>query len=145
MQHQCFQLASVLDFQEWKRFLAYFRLNHTRFSPDLEPLMEVIKPQHPRFEMADEAMWRMAFPGRAFDNPRMRILRSYIKDLLEEFIIKIDLEADSTRRQLVLAEALLRREGLAPAQRIIATLRSSLPASPDSTPLARSRRSATSR
>ncbi|MFN8394831.1 MAG: hypothetical protein U0176_09190 [Bacteroidia bacterium] len=49
---------------------------------------------------------------------------------MEEFIIKIDLEADNTRRQLVLAEALLRREGLAPAQRIIATLRSSLPASP---------------
>lgn len=127
MQHQCFQLATTLNPAEWRRFLVFAKLNHSRFSGDLGLLLETMAALHPSFEIDDPSLWQATFPDREFDNPRLRVLRSYLKDLLEEFIILLELENDETKRQLLLAKALLRRNGHYSVERLLSKIRRELP------------------
>lgn len=127
MQHQCFQLAATLTESEWRRFLAHARLVASQFSHDLAPLVEAVQAGHPSFDMGDEVLWAKAYPGREFNDARLRILRSYLKNMLEDFIVSRELEEDVAGKQLLLAKALLRREGLPSAERLLARVRRELP------------------
>jgi hypothetical protein len=127
MQYQAFQLASALSPKEWKRFLKQALLTAESIAPDLRPFLQSLAHYHPAFTVEDEALHKVAFPGKPYDNARLRVLRTYLKDLVEDFIVHTELEHKKTLRELVLVQGLLRRNCLEAASRQLPRIQDQLP------------------
>lgn len=53
---------------------------------------------HPDYEMTDEKVFSKAFPGRPYDNARLRVLRTYLLDMLHRFWTLEEMEKDEEQK-----------------------------------------------
>ena len=67
-------------------------------------LWQALRVQHPGYTIADEQLYRQAFPAKHYDNARLRILRNYLWDHLGQFLAVLELE-----QQALVRDRLLRR------------------------------------
>jgi hypothetical protein len=71
-------------------------------------LWQHLSPHHPNYEISDDAVFVQAFPERPYDNARLRVLRTYLMDHLEDFLVLQELGHNAIDRRRLLRNAAVR-------------------------------------
>lgn len=92
------QLRSVSP-KAFRRFTAFVHSPYHSRHAETIALFDALQEHYPNFDIGDEALFDAAFPGKPYDNARLRILRSYLLDLLEKFHVVEQLESEAELRE----------------------------------------------
>lgn len=124
--YHSYELAASLSTAEWRRFLSWAeRRAHPQ---DLRTLCAGLAAEHPGFAIRDEQLSAAIFPGKVFDSARMRVLRSSLKDALEQFMVEEALQAEPFKRDYLLLRSLLQRNLVQQAERLFGAMLATLSA-----------------
>jgi hypothetical protein len=111
MKYQCYQIAAGLDRVTWNRLVRDIRKGIRTGHKDTQAFVAALEAYYPEFDVDDETHFVKAFPGVEFSAPRFRVLRTYFKSLLEQFMVEMELEEQPVFRRLLLTLA-MKRNGL---------------------------------
>jgi tetratricopeptide (TPR) repeat protein len=113
MKHKLFdsyELAGSLTAGEWRRFVRSVREDRSKQAIELGQMLMVLGKYHPSLQVADETLFAATFPGQAYNNGRLRVLRTYFKHRLEAFIVLEELSRSQRLKDRLLIAALKRRD-----------------------------------
>lgn len=99
-----------------KRFAAFVHSPYFSRHAETIALFDVLITHYPDFDLRDEVLFAAAFPGKKYNNARLRVLRTYVLDLLHKFWVQCEIEADPDLVTELLIRA-LGRQGLHEDQR----------------------------
>lgn len=125
-----FNTLAVLNPNEFSKFGKLLRSNESLKAASFVKFYQYIKPYYPKFEssnLSKESIYEKLFESpknadqrnRAFENKKVRKLASDLYRILEDFLIKLELENSPFQRNQLLSKALIRRGNDKYAQRII--------------------------
>lgn len=109
-QNICYQLARILEKNEWRQFV---RDAQQQRHKGTRLLISILAPHYPGFDISDEAILAHPnfIPGQTLD--QLRVLRSNVRELLEEFLLDSHLKHTPQLRERMLIAELTRRRGFA--------------------------------
>ena len=117
--HQAFIIARSLSNVEWSRFTREVKKGILCQHADTIAFVGAVAHDYPVFEVDDRTIFGLVYPGQEFSDARLRVLRTYLKDLLEEFLVKEQLKRDPDVRSQLLIRALFDRNCLQAAKHIL--------------------------
>jgi hypothetical protein len=118
MQFQSYVLAAGLEKKEWNRFVREVGNGKKTSHRATKALVKALAPHYPEFKIDDLELFKAIFPGKKFSVPRLRVLRTYFKTLLEEFLIDGELRTNEPMRDLILTMALKERNLLSQSEKV---------------------------
>jgi hypothetical protein len=95
----------------WNRLVRDIRKGIRTGHKDTQAFVAALEAYYPEFDVDDETHFAKTFPGIEFSAPRLRVLRTYFKSLLEQFMVEMELEEQPVFRRLLLTLA-MKRKGL---------------------------------
>lgn len=125
--YQVYQLAQALTPVEWKRFTRDVHKGILCQHADTRAFVAALGPHFPEFDIADTVLFDRVYPGQGFSDARLRVLRTYLKDLLEEFFVRDALAEKSALREQLLVRALFARNCVPAAKRLLEHHKAGLP------------------
>lgn len=121
MKFQSYLLAGGLEKKEWNRFVREVKNGKRCRHKETKAFVKVLAPHYPDFDIDDQEVFEEIFPGKALSISRLRVLRTYFKTMLEEFLIEMELQENESMRDLLLSIALKNRNHLPLSERKAAT------------------------
>ena len=112
-------LAQKLSQSEWKRFVREVKKGILSQHRDTQRYVISLDPHYPNFDVEDTALHHAVYPLRSFSGERMRVLRTYFYQLLEDFLLKNLLNENQLLREKLLARALLDRNCVSQARLLL--------------------------
>ncbi|MEM0997769.1 MAG: hypothetical protein AAGN35_11835 [Bacteroidota bacterium] len=109
------QLAT-LSRKDLRRFGEFVASPYYTRHEETQTFFATLRKHHPAFAISDEKLFAQAFPRRPYDNSRLRVLRTYVLELLHRFWVVEELELDA-KMKLRMKIRGLGRQGLAEEQR----------------------------
>lgn len=107
------KLLKLLSSQELKRFRKLLQSPFYTHTAQLIPLFDYLKKYHPTFEAPrlskEKAFW-MVYQISPYDANKINKLMTEMTQLIEQFLIILETEADAYRRQKLLTESYGKRE-----------------------------------
>lgn len=107
--YKLFRLFNTLSKPERSEVEKYIAANG---QPDCTALFASLKNRAPNewdAAVVKQELFKNSFPGRDYDDARMRKLMTYLTRLMEDFLVQKELSADQTIRHELLARSLARR------------------------------------
>lgn len=106
----------TLNKKALKRFSDFVESPYFSRHQETKTLFAALLRFHPQYEVTDEKLFAKAFPGRPYTNARLRVLRSYLLDLLHRFWAVEEMEKDEEQKVRLKIRA-LGQQGLGADQR----------------------------
>jgi tetratricopeptide (TPR) repeat protein len=125
MKYQVYSLAASLDSIEWNQFTREVRQGRLCQHKPTQALVAGLKGHYPAFEVEDTDLYSHLFPGSSFDEARLRVLRTGMKEVLETFFIEKALEKKKGIRNILLLGELMSRGNQVAARRVLESALSS--------------------
>lgn len=91
-----------------ERFTQYLQSPFFHSHEETLELWMSLRLYSPHFEVSDKDLYCVAFPEKTYDNSRLRVLRSYLYNHLENFLQHLELEARQKDRNRLLRVAAFR-------------------------------------
>jgi hypothetical protein len=117
--YQVYILAQTLSKVEWNRFTREVQKGILCQHADTQAFVAALAPHYPAFEVEDTIVFKRVYPDQDFSDARLRVLRTYLKDLLEEFLVQDMLRQKATLREQLLVSALFARNCVPPAKKLL--------------------------
>lgn len=118
MQFHSYLLAGGLEKKDWHRFVReVIRGSRTRHK-ETRAFVEALSPHYPEFKITDQDLHKVIFPEKPVEIPRLRVLRTYFKRLLEDFLIQNEILENVEMRDLLLTTALRKRNLLVLSEKV---------------------------
>lgn len=89
-----YQNLALIPPKDLERFTQFLHSPYHHLHAETRQLWKVLATHHPGFEVTDETLFDTAFPGKQYDNARLRVLRTYLFDLLEQFLAQEELQSN---------------------------------------------------
>lgn len=105
----CYEIARSLNKNEWNRIVREVKNGIRTQHADTQAYVAAIAQHYPAFEISDESIFQKAFPGEPYSNPRIRVLRTYLKKVLEDFLIESAQQNAPSTREYFYVRSLLDR------------------------------------
>lgn len=106
------KLSQRLRLLSQREFRQFGQLVHSPYFTghrDTVVLFELMEPHYPEFALTDEWLAEQLNPLDPPDSPRLRVLRSYLLDLLDQFFIQQEIKEDKIQQTACLARQLAKR------------------------------------
>jgi hypothetical protein len=106
----------TLNKKALKRFADFVESPYFSRHEETKTFFKALCRFHPDYKISDEKLFAKAFPDRAYDYARLRILRTYLLDMLHRFWTLEEMEKDEEQKIRLKIRA-LDQQGLGPDQR----------------------------
>lgn len=117
MKIKLYRELSFLSRKEFQRFHLFITSPYFNQHTDTIQFLEALQPFHPTYQVNDNLVYSAIFPGQSFDGIKLRVLRTYLLKLLEQFYTQIQLENDPLSKEKLLINGFMEREMYDLAQR----------------------------
>lgn len=118
------KLSQRLRLLSPREFRQYGLLVHSPFytqHPETIALFDLLAPHYPHFQLSEAILAQQMNPQSPPDAARMRVLRTYLLDLLDQYLIQSALQADKAQSAMYLARAWTGRGMLEEAETLLRT------------------------
>lgn len=117
MKIKLYRELSFLSRKEMQRFHTFVSSPYFNQHTDTILYLESLQPFHPIYNVNDNLVFRAIFPEQPFDGSKLRVLRTYLLKLLDQFYIQAQLEDDPLSKEKLLINGFMKREMYDFAQR----------------------------
>ena len=106
------ELLRTLRKEEFRRLYKFVKSPYFNTNQGVVKLYEYLRPHYPEFKSAKlkkEEVFKYIYPDETYLDTRIRTLISFLKHLVEDYLIELELQEDTTTRERALIAALGRR------------------------------------